>query len=129
MTVPDIRFEFDILIKGERSSAFDQFALENPDWRCQCGKNGGFLAEPPQLADFGQDSNAFVVRHIDKYAAQLSFLRSIGHGHSIRVAVYFDPEQVAAISLGLKPSTMALVSTLGYEVDFSLYSSCAYQDG
>ncbi|WP_426125524.1 hypothetical protein [Pararhizobium sp. PWRC1-1] len=124
----DIGFEFDILIKGERTQAFDVFTTANPDWKCRCGKNGGFLAEPPQLAVDEPDASTFVARHVDAYAAQLSALRGLGHGHGIRIAVHFDSATMTALSLGLKPSTMALVSALGYEVGFCLYPSTDHDD-
>lgn len=129
INVSAIDFEFDILIKGERTDAFDVFTTSNPDWRCRCGKNGGFLAEPPPLTVDAPDASAFAALHVDVYAAQLSALRALGHGHAIRIAVYFDAARMTALSLGLKPSTMALVSALGYEVDFCLYPSSDHEDG
>lgn len=124
----DIGFEFDVLIKGEHKDAFDLFMAANPDWTCRCGKNGGFLAEPPQLGGEGTDASTFVARHVDAYAAQLSALRAIGHGHGIRIAVFVDLARTAELSLGLKPSTMALVSALGYEADFCIYASLDHED-
>lgn len=126
--VSDIGFEFDILIKGECREAFDVFTAANPDWQCRCGKNGGFLAEPPQLTVDQPDACAFVALHVDAYAAQLSALRVFGHGHGVRIAVHFDSATMTALSLGLKPSTMALVSALGYEVEFCLYPSIEHDD-
>jgi hypothetical protein len=128
INVSDISFEFDILIKGERTEAFDVFIAANPNWECRYGKNGGFLAEPPQLTVDGLDASAVAAMHVDAYAAQLSALRALGHGHGIRIAVYFDTARTTALSLGLKPSTMALVSALGYEVDFCLYPSPNHED-
>ncbi|URK87651.1 hypothetical protein LP421_07030 [Rhizobium sp. RCAM05350] len=64
-------------------------AAANPGWGCKYGKNGGFLAEPPQLAVGELDASTFLAAHADTYAAQLSALRALGHGHSIRIAVYF----------------------------------------
>lgn len=124
----DIEFEFDVLIKGEHKGAFDLFMEANPNWSCRCGKNGGFLAEPPQLAGEGADASVFVARHVDAYAAQLSALRAIGHGHGIRIAVYVDLGRTAELSLCLKPSTMALVSALGYEADFCIYPASDHED-
>jgi hypothetical protein len=126
--VSDIGFEFDILIKGERTKAFDVFTIANPDWGCCYGKNGGFLAEPPQLTADQPDASSFIALHVDAYAAQLSALRVFGQGHGIRIAVYFDAARMTALNLGLKPSTMALVSALGYEVEFCLYPSTDHED-
>lgn len=126
--VSDIGFEFDILIKGERTEALDAFAAANPDWGCRYGKNGGFLAEPPQLVTGEPCARTYVALHVDIYAAQLSALRALGHGHAIRIAVYFDSVTVPPLCLGLKPSTMALVSALGYEVEFCLYPSIDHND-
>lgn len=124
--VSDIGFEFDILIKGERTEAFEVFTAANPDWGCRYGKNGGFLAEPPQLTSDPPDASSFITLHVDAYAAQLSALRALGHGHGIRIAVYFDAAGIITLNLGLKPSTMALVSALGYEVEFCLYPSTGH---
>jgi hypothetical protein len=126
--VSDIGFEFDILIKGEHREVFDLFMVANPDWTCRCGKNGGFLAEPPQLADDGSGASAFVARHVDAYAGQLSALRAFGHGHCIRIAAYLDLQRIAVLSLSVKPSTMALASSLGYEIDFCVYPSSDHED-
>ena len=116
-----IRFEFDVLVGGDRNAASDVFAAVNPGWKCSWGKNGGFLAEPPQL-DECADAALFAGRHIEAYAAQLSSLRGFGHGHSIRIAAYVDLEAVDDFNLNLKPSTMSLAASLGYEIDFCLYS-------
>lgn len=126
--VSDISFEFDVLIQGERNDALDLFAATNPQWTCKWGKNGGFLAEPPQLTRDGHGTNSFLARHVDTYAAQLSALRAFGHSHVIRIAVYFDIARTAALSAALKPSTMALVSALGYEVDFCVYPCSDHED-
>ncbi|WP_426236186.1 hypothetical protein [Pararhizobium sp. DWP1-1-3] len=123
-----IGFEFDILIKGERTQALDVFTAANPDWKCRCGKNGGMLAEPPQLTVDQPEACAFVALHVDAYATQLSALRVLGHGHCVRIAVHFDSATMTALSLGLKPSTMALVSALGYQVEFCLYPSTEHDD-
>jgi energy-coupling factor transporter ATP-binding protein EcfA2 len=40
----------------------------------------------------------------------------------------FDAARMTALNLGLKPSTMALVSALGYEVEFCLYPSTDHED-
>lgn len=126
--VSDIGFEFDVLIKGERTAAFDVFTAGNPDWTCRYGKNGGFLSEPPQLTLDETDASRFVALHLDAYAAQLSLLRNLGHGHCIRIAVYFDSATTAGFSLGLKPSTMARVSALGYELEFCVYPFAGHDD-
>lgn len=126
--VSDIGFEFDILIKGERTQAFDVFTAANPDWQYRYGKNGGFLAEPPQLIADKPDASSFLAVHVDAYAAQLSALRALGHGHGVRIAVYFDSATTTDLSLGLKPSTMALVSAFGYGVEFCLYPSTEHAD-
>ncbi|MDQ0320547.1 hypothetical protein QO002_002685 [Pararhizobium capsulatum DSM 1112] len=115
-----IRFEFDVLVGGDRSAASDAFAAINPDWKCCWGKNGGFLAEPPQLGEC-MDAAGFAARHVEAYAAQLSTLRGFGHCHSIRIAAYVDLDAVDDFNLRLKPSTMALAASLGYEIDFCLY--------
>lgn len=115
-----IRFEFDILIDGDHHAASQSFAAGNPGWKCQWGKNGGFLAEPPQLPD-AVDAASFAGRHIEAYAAQLSTLRGFGHGHSIRIAAYVDLDADDDFNFGLKPSTMSLAATLGYEIGFCLY--------
>ncbi|WP_075288931.1 hypothetical protein [Pararhizobium arenae] len=115
-----IRFEFDVLIGGERSAASDAFAAVNPGWKCGWGKNGGFLAEPPQLDD-AADAATFASRHIEAYAVQLSTMRGFGHGHRIRIAAYVDLDADDDVSFGLKPSTMSLAAALGYEIDFCLY--------
>lgn len=116
-----IRFEFDVLVGGDRNDASDAFAAVNPGWKCCWGKNGGFLAEPPQLSE-ADDAATFAGRHIEAYAAQLSTLRGFGHGHSIRIAAYVDLDEVDDFNLSLKPATMSLAAALGYEIDFCLYS-------
>ncbi len=115
-----IRFEFDVLIGGDRSAASDAFAAVNPGWKCGWGKNGGFLAEPPQLND-AENAASFARRHIEAYAAQLSTLRGFGHGHSIRIAAYLDLDADEDFNFGLTPSTMSLAAALGYAIDFCLY--------
>lgn len=117
----NITFEFDVYIDGQRCDRSETFASSNPDWRCRWGKNGGFLAEPPQLPHDGLSAASFVGRHADNYASQLSAMRFFGKEHRVRVAVYADISKVAAFSLALEPSTMALLSSLGYEIDFCVY--------
>lgn len=119
-----IRFEFDVLVGGDRNDASDAFAAVNPGWKCCWGKNGGFLAEPPQLPE-ADDAATFAGRHIEAYAAQLSTLRGFGHGHSIRIAAYVDLAAVEDFNLSLKPSTMSLAAALGYKIDFCLYQQAS----
>ena len=126
--VSDIGFEFDVLIKGERTAGFDVFTAAHPDWTCRYGKNGGFLGEPPQLTPDEADAESFVALHLDAYAAQLSSLRALGHGHCVRIAVHVDCATITDFKLALKPSAMALVSALGYEVAFCVYPFAGHDD-
>lgn len=106
---------------GERCEASEAFAKANADWKCKWWDNGGFLVEPPVLPDDGLGVASFVARHVDAYTTQLSALRLLGKDPSIRIAVYFDTSRIMALSLVLKPSTMAMIAMLGYEIDFCVY--------
>lgn len=117
----DISFEFDVLIMGDRCEASEAFAKSHADWKFVWWEKGGFLAEPPQLPDDGLGVASLVARYIDAYAAPLSALRLLGKDPSIRIAIYFDITKIAALSLVLKPSTMAMIAMLGYEIDFCVY--------